>query len=198
MDTNPPTCEPQIVAFFKLHQNQSQIVALLKYVHINDIYVMIIMRATFYIIMMIKFAVLISFMVKRTEILMVSTGIMHMISCNFDFDLVSMNALIMVCYIILIKDFYSISALTSEKYQDTCDAPYTSFITFWPIAMMMLSLVEVTIFVSFHLSITIIPFKIETWVEGDVPQNTKCTVLNDILRQKNKNGLDQDKIAPSH
>ncbi|KII67028.1 hypothetical protein RF11_06524 [Thelohanellus kitauei] len=81
----------------------------------------------------------------------------------------------MAGYLLLIHDVKRYS-------QEMCIISQFSFVTFWPIYMVMVNLFEIMIFASFHLSITLKPFKCEDSVEGFKNKNIRCNVLDGILQ----------------
>ncbi|KII60231.1 hypothetical protein RF11_13394 [Thelohanellus kitauei] len=179
VNTSNPMCQPKTVGFYVETYSGSEVKSLRSNLSDRDDFLLIVFTGVIYAMIISKFVSLIVFMVKRVDFCLFATGSLHLLMLVINFG-------VMASYTRVINDLH-------DDYQHMCEISYSSFVTFWPMYMIMVSLIEITIFVSFHFSITLNPFKLDVDLERLKKKSPRCETFNNILR--NSDGNEPNAVA---
>ncbi|KII69330.1 hypothetical protein RF11_10684 [Thelohanellus kitauei] len=72
-----------------------------------------------------------------------------------------------------------------KNIQGKCKISFFSYFPFWTMYILVVGFIEMTIYISFHFSIQLRPFKIIGWVEGYNKRDNRCSTFVDILNLNN-------------
>ncbi|KII65238.1 hypothetical protein RF11_14414 [Thelohanellus kitauei] len=131
-------CTPMTVGIYVEHSPEKNTLRLLLTLTKKDKYLVILTTAFTYTILAAKFMVLILSMFKRKGKLLLPT-------CWLQISSITVNLAIMVIYVYMI-------APLSSRLTNNCGISATTFVLSWPMAMVAVSLIEITIFLVCHCS----------------------------------------------
>ncbi|KII60228.1 hypothetical protein RF11_13391 [Thelohanellus kitauei] len=127
-------------------------------------------------------------MIHKTDNFIFPIASLHLASRKKLYNIVMTSISNMTIYILLVKNFY-------QRYHDLCEVSYVSFVTNWPLYMILASIIEIVIFTSFNLTIRSDPLRVEPFEDGYKLRNTRRNMFSQIVDRSYK--IDNEIVEPT-